>query len=207
MKAMMLKDIKILFNNTKYYLFIMVLFTLIGALNQGYSIFQFYPVLLMAILPITALSYDERCRWNLYGLTLPCSRRDLVLGKYFLGILGCILMGMINLAANIILPPLTTHRPVDSAGLTNYMIYVMAASIIFLDLNLPLMFRLGTEKGRIFYLCAIVVIIAVPTVFSEISASIALPIGNLLFTLPVITVLLTIVSMALSVRIFRKKEF
>lgn len=183
------------------------MFPLFGVLTQENNLFQFYPVLLMAILPITALSYDERSHWNAYGLTLPLSRRDMVLGKYVLGIVGSGLMVLFNLILNMSLSRLISHTPADMNGLTNYMIYVFAASIIFLDLNMPLMYRLGTEKGRIFYLCAMVVIIAIPTVFDTVSNGLPPALVNTLFPLLVVTVLLTIGSMALSVRIFRQKEF
>lgn len=207
MKAMMIKDIKILLSSVKYYFFIIIMFPLLGVFTQENNLFQFYPVLLMAILPITALSYDERSHWNAYGLTLPLSRRDMVLGKYVLGIVGSGLMVLFNLILNMSLPRLISHTPADMNGLTNYMIYVFAASIIFLDLNMPLMYRLGTEKGRIFYLCAMVVIIAIPTVFNTVSNGLPPALVNTLFPLLVVTVLLTIGSMALSVRIFRQKEF
>ena len=35
-------------------------------------------ILLLAMLPISALGYDERCKWNRYALAMPLKKRDLV---------------------------------------------------------------------------------------------------------------------------------
>lgn len=45
-------------------------------------------MLLLAMLPISALGYDERCKWERYALSMPLQKKDLFFSKLLLGRIG-----------------------------------------------------------------------------------------------------------------------
>ena len=42
----------------------------------------------VAMLPISALGYDERCKWERYALSMPLRKKDLFFSKLLLGVLA-----------------------------------------------------------------------------------------------------------------------
>lgn len=96
-------------------------------------------ILLLAMLPISALGYDERCKWNRYALAMPLKKRDLFWSKFLLGVIALFLGGLIQLAALIA----GRGEIVRSLPLT------MLTALCYLAVTLPLMFKLGVGKGRL----------------------------------------------------------
>lgn len=217
MKALLIKDIKVLAANMKLYFALILLYILLGGFVPDLGIFQLYPILLFSLFPVTALSYDERCHWNQYGITLPVSRRELVLSKYLLGIAGAFLIALFTLGVNLLFPILFQNTAADFGLLFCYLIAVVFASILSLDVILPISFCLGTEKGRLFYLGAVVLLCAAPAIMDSIFGSMQLPavtagsplfsgLGMMTGALALLTVLLTILSMAICIRNFDRRE-
>ncbi len=97
-------------------------------------------ILLLAMLPISALGYDERCKWNRYALAMPLKKRDLFWSKFLLGVIALLLGGLIQLAAALIAG---RGEIVRSLPLT------MLTALCYLAVTLPLMFKLGVGKGRL----------------------------------------------------------
>ena len=52
---------------------------------------------MMVMLVITSLAYDERSRWDRYALTMPVSRKEMVLSKYLLGLILLTFALLINM--------------------------------------------------------------------------------------------------------------
>lgn len=217
MKALLLKDIKVLAINMRLYFLLILLYILLGGFVPDLGIFQLYPILLFSLFPVTALSYDERCHWNQYGITLPLSRRDLVLSKYILGIAGAFLIALFTLAVNLLFPILFKNTVTDFRLLSCYILAVTSASILSLDVILPVSFILGTEKGRLFYLGAVVLLCAGPAIMDSVFDSMQLPaitISGPLFSglgmaagaFALLSLLLTILSMSICIRMFDRKE-
>lgn len=217
MKALLLKDIKVLAVNMKLYFVLILLYVLLGGLVPDLGIFQLYPILLFSLFPVTALSYDERCHWNQYGVTLPLSRKTLVLSKYVLGIAGAFFIAIFTLAVNLLFPVLFQNTVTDFRLLSCYLLAVTSASILSLDIILPVSFHFGTEKGRLFFLGAVVLLCAAPAIMDSIFDSLRLPaaaIGTPLFSglgmaagiFALFVILSTILSIAVCIRIFDRKE-
>jgi len=201
MKGLLLKDFYTLFKQMKIMLLILVIF----ACMPGYSVASF-AIFYAALLPVTALAYDERCKWNELAVMMPYSSRDIVLSKYVLGFIFVLAASAIAAAAQFITAALGSAAP-DTGALLSLLLSA-CLSLILLDVNLPIMYRLGVEKGRIAF-----IILIFAGVMSAVSLgdrliavlagfhSLALPTaGMLLFT-----VLFSAASAALSVNIYRHK--
>ena len=167
MKALLLKDIKVLAVNMKLYFVLILLYILLGAFVTDLGIFQLYPILLFSLFPVTV------------------SRRDLVLSKYILGIAGSFSIALFTLAVNLVFPILFQNTVTDFRLLSCYILAVVSASILSMDLILPISFHFGTERGRLFYLGAVVLLCAGPAILDSIFDSMRLPAvtpGSILFS-------------------------
>lgn len=144
MKGLLLKDYYMLLRQMKMYLiFIIVLSVLPNMSLSGLA------VVYAAMLPITALAYDERSKWDSLAATMPYSSTDLVASKYIIGYLGiaasCLLTFIIEVTLGLL-----QHTPFTiEKGMT--ILLVGCVGLVLLAVNLPFMFWLGVEKGRIVY--------------------------------------------------------
>lgn len=140
MKALIQKDVYVLWKQMK--IFVIVMLVIMAGNGSFGSVFV---VIWCAMLPYTALAYDERCKWDQLAAMMPYSPRDLVLSKYVLGWLCAGAAGVLVLAAQAVIRafrlPLETGSPL--AVLLSF-----CASVCVLAITLPLMFRFGVERGR-----------------------------------------------------------
>ena len=80
MKALIKKDIFTVLKSMKVFLVIIILFSII----PGFSASSF-AVVYASMLPLTALAYDERSKWDTLAATMPYSPWQIVGSKYALG--------------------------------------------------------------------------------------------------------------------------
>jgi ABC-type transport system involved in multi-copper enzyme maturation permease subunit len=162
-------------------------------------------VLLAAMTAITSFSYDKQAGWEEYALSLPLPRKTIVKSKYVLSFLfalaGMALSVLLGIVINV----------VKKSGIEEHLVstYVLfAISILFLCIMLPLIFKFGVEKSRIF----MIIVLAIPTaaVFALDRAGFKLPneelLGRILIYSPLMLAALYVFSYMLSRCIFEKKE-
>ena len=98
MKGLLLKDWYTLIKQMKIMLVLMLVFACV----PGYSMAAF-AVVYAAMLPVTALAYDERSKWDELAAMLPYSVLEIVGGKYVLGVTAVAAAGAVASAAQLIL--------------------------------------------------------------------------------------------------------
>ena len=81
MKGLILKDLLVLRQQSRVYLFMVLMFAAFAFLNKDPSFAGGMAAIVAVMLPITALSYDERSGWDRMALSMPVGRRELVLSK------------------------------------------------------------------------------------------------------------------------------
>ena len=154
------------------------------------------------LLPITSLSFDERSGWEKLALSMPVTRRQLVLSKYLLGALLSLIVAVVDALIFIALPGRDPATSLLTCGA------FLCTGLIFLDIILPILFKVGTEKARLI----MIMIVLLPVVLALLADRLgfSLPAGALAshgYLLPLGTVLLTLLSILISLAIYRKKEF
>lgn len=140
MKGLLLKDILTLYKQTKIILLLMVVFACIPGLpTSAFAVFY------GAMMPITALAYDERSKWDELAAMMPYTAKAIVGSKYALGLL---LIGSISLlsAASQVVVSVVQHVPLNTETLISIPLVACGALLMML-IDLPLMFRLGRRKG------------------------------------------------------------
>ncbi len=206
MRGLLIKD---LINLKKQYrvLLVMFVFYIVVSLTSGDNAFFGGVVsIMMVMLTVTSMSYDEYAKWDKYALTMPVSRRDLVLSKYLLGLLLSGAAFVINLLyqASMELP----YK--EALGMA---FSLAGVSILFISLVLPFLFKYGMEKGRLIMM----LVLFIPTGIIMVGANmipkmgLTLPdpdvLNSLVYILPFVLLIIVAVSIISSLRIYQNKEF
>lgn len=202
MKGLLIKD---LLNLRKQSIIILALFVfyMIMAMGSGnVMMFGFVVTLMTVMLTITSMAFDERSNWDKYALTMPISRKDIVLSKY---LLGGILAGL-AFVINIIF--MTVARSGMGAETALTALGMMGISIFFLSVMMPLFYKFGVERGRLIMMATF----SLPTSAVVIAVKVGLkpPDPQVLELLPYIAagiaLLVAGISILISLRIISKKE-
>lgn len=203
MSALMLKDYYTLSKQLKLYLVFILVLSVIPQMNL-ISIGAVYA----AMLPITVMAYDERSKWDHLAVMMPYSSRQIVLSKYLIGYIGIaitsILGILIQLAINAVKHTATTQEQLLAVVVTS------CVALVLLAINLPFMFWLGVERGRIAFLVIVGVTVFVGMMSSQQSEKLlSLPdiSGTWIIAASVAAAMLAnVASMLISSRIYETKR-
>ena len=145
MIGLILKDLFTLTRQALMY----IVFIAVFALMPGYNMASF-AVIMACMMPMTALAYDERSHWDRLAASMPYTTAQLVLSKYLMGL---ILM-LCSVALGIIALPLQrlVNPDVSLPELLSVSLGALGAGMLIQGVLLPVMFRFGTEKARLFML-------------------------------------------------------
>ena len=199
MKALLLKDWYVLRKQAWAYLIIVLVW---GAIPS--EVLNLLAVVYGAMIPYTAMAYDQQSRWNTFARMLPYREKDIVLSRYVLGWL-CTAVG--GAAVLVFQNVLSLFSP--RFGCSPWT--VLAAScvgLLLLDINVPLMLRYGTEKAR--WVSKLVIILACAStgalgaLVNDAKAATATVLSLTLAGMLVLTIIATAVSIPLSLKFYRE---
>jgi len=202
MKGLLLKDLINLKSQGKVMAVLIAFYIFLALSSQNNAMFGAIISVMAAILPVTSLSYDEKAKWDKYALSMPVSRRDMVISKYLLGLLLLVAAFLINMLFNI-------FAGTDTIKDMFILSYGLAATgIIFLSLILPVLFQFGVEKGRLFMLLILFLPTAAVVIWSK--SGLQKPsegaIHNFISASPLIVLAILVFSISISLKIYAKKE-
>lgn len=138
-RGLLLKDIFELWAQCRVQLVLTGIYLLLPLFIKGIGLFASVGMMLLAMMPVYALGYDERCRWERYALAMPVRKSDLFWSRFLLGVIA-IALG----AAVQALVALLTGR----GELLSSLAVTAPSAVVYLLITLPLMMKLGVEKGR-----------------------------------------------------------
>ena len=201
MRGLLIKDAYTMIKETKLFL----IFAVIISFIQNDFLFS-YAIFYSAMLPLTALSYDERSKWNKLADMLPYSAKDIVGSKYIIGYLCVFCMSFLVFCGKILFTGL--NHPMPGAEDWMVLLGVACASTIIQSVNLPFMFWIGVERGRyLFILFSVTAIIASLTCLEHMDlARIQITPGVLLSGILTFTIVCNLISFLVSKRIYQKKS-
>ena len=156
MRGLIMKDMLTIAKQAKAFLILILFFAVIPSFS-GSS----FAMLYAAMMPISALAYDENCKWDQLAAMMPYS----VLSKYLFGYICLLATGALS-AASLYVTAAVKGTAVSGEDIAQ--IAVMACfALIFLAVNLPCMFRLGVEKGRLLFMAMIGIIVFLVVGFGD----------------------------------------
>jgi hypothetical protein len=206
MKGLILKDLLNLKSTFKM-LGVMMLFFAVVFLPQGNGFIFGMIILMFAMMVVTTISYDDLAKWDAYALTMPVTRKEMVLSKYlvmaFLNTLGAVLSLIVGIVGSVIMRQSFDLEILAIIG----SVYLVA--FIFGSVIIPLIYKFGTEKARLMlFLCALL-----PTALILLVEQFNVPLpttGNpwiYLFLLIAFSIVGVVLSYLISLKIYSQKEF
>lgn len=206
MKGLIIKDILNLRRSFKTTLLIICLFAIYayGTNNPSYLISMV--VLILTMMSITSIAYDDMAKWDRYALAMPISRKDIVISKYVLSILLSIVSVLVSFIVTYILILPRADISIKELLLIAYVVF--SISLIFVSMILPFIYKFGVEKARIISIG----IFAIPTAILFLLHKIELELpdeNQLMFLLkisPLILILILFSSGLFSYIIYKNKD-
>ncbi|MDO4546270.1 MAG: ABC-2 transporter permease [Bacillota bacterium] len=145
MKGLILKDLLNMKQQWKVYLLVIVAWFVLSIFNDNYAFFGSIMVMLVILLPMTSMAYDDKVGWEHYALTMPVSRKDLMFSRYLILLLIALCAGVISVAGGFLI-----SRNLQENIM--FMLVLMPLGLMMGCVLLPIMFRFGVEKGRYVFL-------------------------------------------------------
>ena len=184
---------------------ITIIYFVFSVASENLGMFSTVSIMYAVILPVTAMAYDEQCRWDKYALSMQLSRSKIVLSKYRIGILlnlgVCILVCLANLV-------FVYFWDYDLKDVMATAVGISGAGLVILAVMLPILYQFGVEKARlimvIIFLAPSLLIIMLPNF--ELTPSPEL-LSMLPYVLPLLIVGMLLLSIFVSIRIYQRKEF
>jgi ABC-type transport system involved in multi-copper enzyme maturation permease subunit len=217
MTGLILKDFINLKKNGKIFAVLAVLYGFMAFTTSDASFFSSMFTMLIAILTLSVYSYDELAKWDVYALTMPVSREDIVRGKYIIMLLLTFLGAVIGTVITIVIKMIQQDNDFVS-GVQSSLIGG-AVVILFYCIAMPFITKLGVEKARfIFFAIYLIPFAIIYFVGNAVKAGEYVIPGQLITVAeklvqnaailgPLVLLFALAVSYTISVGVYRKKEF
>ena len=173
------------------------------------SAMSFISIMIGGNFSMLPFSYDNYSKWNEYQYAFPVSKKTVVCSRYLFGLVLfgiCLLLNVVGLLL-VQIEILLFTRPY--APITIQYVSAEILPLFFIPImqaiSFPLMYRFGAEKGRLYVICAIAVIIAIVMSVMKIWGGEIITYSSVLITLASMAVVLYVLSMLLSICIEKKK--
>ena len=212
MKSLVLKDLFNIAHNAKSMAIILLLFAAIFIPTSGAEGYLFISAILCSMMIVTTFAFDDACKWPRYALTMPLSKRDLVRGKFAVLAIFCTVGTVLGLLLGAVGGLLA--RKVSLATLPSLCFLALPAwgfAMLLGSLSIPLVFRFGSERGRILLILSFLVPAGLflgahrllLLLGIELTGQIVLA---LLGVLPLFALLFGLLMEQVSVRVFSRQE-
>lgn len=145
-RGLLLKDIFELWAQCRVQLVLTGVYLLLPLFIKGIGLFASVGMMLLAMMPVYALGYDERCRWERYALAMPVRKSDLFWSRFLLGVIAIALGAAVQALAALL---------IGRGELLSSLAVTAPSAVVYLLITLPLMMKLGVEKGRFLLLLTI----------------------------------------------------
>ena len=178
--------------------------------------------IIVGMISLSTFSYDEMSKSNKYILTLPVTRKEIVLEKYVLAIGATILGGILGFIVTLLVGNVMNYlRPdnfidINIETLLATSVGGMFGISLIQSIQIPSIFKWGAEKGRIqmFIVLFVLVIIGAIAGFLLKQAGLSVDIEKLenilnnfgLVALVLLSCLMYFISYKISYKIYKNKE-
>lgn len=101
MKGLLLKDAYQTWCYIRWIILVSIAMMLVGVfcMKEGSNFFMQYSGIMLGMLPMTLLAYDQNSRFSAYCAALPVTKEQIVGGKYLIGLCGMALAELLSMAA------------------------------------------------------------------------------------------------------------
>ena len=177
--------------------------------NTGVSAFA---IMMFAMVVITTIAYDKQAKWNKYALTMPLTRKDIILSKYIFFVASTIIGAIIGFVLSVI-PSILSEKNLELLTVFGIISVALGMAFLFGSISLPVIFKIGVEKARIIIICCTVLPVGILLLLGKLVdfETMVRPSDGFLLgvfiLVAIVGALLLIPSYMISLRIFTKKDF
>lgn len=214
MSGLILQDLFAMKKVIKTYVGILLFYIILGVMNNQVSQFSAFFVFFSIFLSVSAFSYREKNKWDMNAAIMPIARNEMVKATYFMSY-GFLLVAVVCVlglnVVDMIGKNMTSDERMQIFGVTGGIVF---SGIGYVAIMLPILFKFGVEKGRLFVTaCFMIPFVVVMFVtksgmdLERIERFIAQRADLLPVVLGTVAVLVSVLSYYISVKIYDKKEF
>lgn len=215
MKGLIKKDLLLLKSQLKSYLVIVIVFAIVSFMSNDNTFITLLPILGVMLI-ISTLSFDNYYKWDAFALTLPLSRKDNVKSKYALAVLITLTFVIL---ATIILIAFNTIKglPINAFNILTLMCGSLLGASIATSISLPLMYKFGSENGRMIMIVAVFAIgggiVGIAELLNSyfdqafLNSALTFISTNILAIMILVMIVLLLFSYFLTLKIYMRKEF
>ncbi|WP_312695261.1 ABC-2 transporter permease [Caproiciproducens sp.] len=206
MLGLLVKDLLCLRKSGLKMLAIFIIYAVIFSSSDSFSYLSTMITVISTMMILNTFAYDEMSKWDYFALSLPVTKKQLVLSKYLLTIIfafaGMWLSSMVSLV---------TRRWNTETFIGLYAL--VCTALILAAILLPLLYKLGTQKARIWLFilfltptAAVILLKGIGFHFSFLTNINDSAMEQYIYLLLPISLVLYVCSYFLSCKIFQNKE-
>ncbi|MEK4699564.1 ABC-2 transporter permease [Solibacillus sp. FSL R7-0668] len=208
MMSLVLKDLLNLQSYLKTIIVFVVFYSMLSFTMDEVSFVAGMLIVLFAMIPIASFTYDKQAKWDVFGQTLPVTRKQMVQSKYVIALIFIV----IGLVLSFIITAIATFIKESSVEVVELIAansMVASVGIILLAIMLPLIYKFGVEKSRIMLLAISSIPIIALLLLSKLGFTVPSNIDwqTVASIIPVVALLLFGISFFISNKIYARKDF
>lgn len=211
MKGLFVKDIRMMMGQKKFFCLVFLMAVVLNFSSDSVYV-VYYLTFVCSFFAMNSISYDEADNGYPFLFTLPIDRSIYVREKYLFGIALNVSSWLAGMCVALIFAVMKNNIPAFTENILA-MALMLPVMLIFNSVVFPLIFKFGSEKGKIVMLCVFGIAFFIGYMLSKlvnleklIHTANGYPASALALSLVAVTVLILIVSCAVSVMIMKKKE-
>lgn len=201
MKALLMKDWMTTKGLIKSYLMILVIYAFVAYANNNVYLFTGLMIMIPLLMTVNSIAYDEHNHTVRLMLASGVSRKNMALSKYMYALI------LIGAMTGINIPIVGLIEGFAEAFVTSILLAI--AGMAYISILLPLLFRFGTEKARIYMMLGVLIPLLAGGLISVLSTSFSIQLNDavLVFGIVLLCLIVILVSMVLSIHIVEKKDY
>ncbi len=206
MIALLQKDLYVLWKQMKLYGVLLAVYALLPS-----PYLNIFGVVYGAIMPYTAMAYDERAKWDQLAAMMPYRDLDIVLSKYALGALFSGTAAVVTCIGQLVIHQFYQAESGDWFTPKTTVI-AFGLALIIMALILPVLFRFSVEKARVMMFVVIIVVAASGGVVTSIAIDV--PSGGNALRIPIPAAMMFLlagivmiaISVPISVKMYQRRK-
>lgn len=203
MNGLVYKDYIEIKDDFKRFFVSAILLTIYGAMTKSFFMLMVFPILISTNGVLNIFTKEKMVIWESYIISLPISKLKIVMSKYIFSFLILSIFNIISFLFSLGINYYLKLLPINELIL--YYILIFLVTIFFIDIIIPISFKFNMGDARVM---TSGVFLAIVFIFYLMEKYIGLKIIiNNSFLIFILTLLFTIISIYLTEKILKNKEY
>ena len=214
MRSLILKDLYNIGHNAKSMLFMLGVLAVVLIPTSGASAYIIVSAILCSMMIVTTFTFDDNSSWLRYAIIMPVSKKDIVVGKYIMLVIFCVIGSLFGLVVSLIAGLAMRKITFNLAGIVELLLLTLVALVISLisgSMSIPLVFKFGAERARVLLVISILVPLAICFGIYQVFVLLGIELTDqlvliILYGSPIIALFWCYVMYRICCQIFKKQD-